>query len=194
MYPSVDEANRILDEAEKLNPGAWVNHSKTTAHCARKIAELTGMDPDKAYVLGLLHDIGRRFGVSYLRHVSDGYSYMMSLGYDDAARVCLSHSFFNRQVETYVGKFDTSEEEMEMLRTNLKEAKLDEYDDLIKFCDSIAGSEGVMEINDRMNDVASRYGHYDPGMRAENLALKDYYEKKMGMDLYEAVEKDTYKP
>ena len=79
MYPTRDEALSLLAEAEARNPGPWGNHSRTVAHCAERIAALSGMDPDKAYALGLLHDIGRRFGKRHLGHVSDGYSYMMSL-------------------------------------------------------------------------------------------------------------------
>ena len=49
----------------------------------RKIASACGdMDVEKAYILGLLHDIGREFGVRHLGHVYDGYVYMKSLGYD----------------------------------------------------------------------------------------------------------------
>ena len=74
--------------AEKSNPGPWGNHSRVAAHCAEKIAmECDDMDADKAYVLGLLHDIGRKFGIRHIGHVSDGYSYMMSLGYDEVAQV-----------------------------------------------------------------------------------------------------------
>ena len=92
MYPDRLEAERILKEAEQCNPGPWGNHSRTVAHCAQKIALNCGLDSDKAYVLGLLHDIGRKFGVRHLGHVSDGYSYMMSLGYDEVAKICLTHS------------------------------------------------------------------------------------------------------
>ena len=163
-------------------------------HVATLFNRLPGMDSEKAYVLGLLHDIGRKFGVSYLRHVSDGYSYMMSLGYDDVARICLTHSFYGTSIDTYVGKNDTSEEETELIRTKLAETVQDEYDELIQFVDSIAGTEGVMDIIDRMDDVKSRYGSYNPGMRENNLRLKDFYEQKMGMDLYVAVDKDNYRP
>ena len=55
MYPDKKEALELLKEAEKLNPGPWGNHSRTAAHCAERIAALSGMNPDKAYVLGLLH-------------------------------------------------------------------------------------------------------------------------------------------
>ena len=194
MYPTIEEAKALLIDAEKSNPGQWVSHSRTTAHCAEKIAQYSGMNAEKAYVLGLLHDIGRKFGVSHLRHVSDGYKYMMSLGYDDVARICLTHSFNQDKIEAYVGNFDASEEDTELIRTKLKEAVQDDYDKLIQLCDAIAGADGVMDIIDRMSDVKRRYGSYDPEKWQTNLDLKMYFEDKMGMDLYTAVEKDTYSP
>lgn len=51
-----------------------------------------------------------------------------------------------------------------------------------------------MDIVDRMNDVKSRYGSYDPDKWQTNLDLKEYFEKKMGIDLYVAVDKEKYKP
>ncbi len=187
MYPDRQTAEELLREGEKLNPGPWGNHSRITAQCAERIAALSGLNPEKAYVLGLLHDIGRRFGKRHLGHVSDGYSCMMSLGYDDVARICLTHSFNGKQIEDYVGNFDTTEEETELIRTKLRETEFDEYDRLIQLCDAIAGSEGVMDIIDRMNDVKARYGYYDPGKWDRNLSLKEYFEKKTGRDLYEVV-------
>ena len=194
MYPDREEAEKLLLEAGKCNPGPWVKHSRTAAHCAEQIARYAGLDADKAYVLGLLHDIGRKFGVSYLKHVSDGYSYMMSLGYDDAARICLTHSFNENKLEAYVGKFDTTEEETDLIRRKLRETEQDDYDKLIQLCDAIAGTEGVMDIVDRMTDVKNRYGSYDPDKWETNLNLKKYFEDRMGMDLYLAVDKDHYRP
>lgn len=194
MYPTREEAEQLLIDAEKCNPGKWVAHSRTTAHCAERIAQYSGMDADKAYVLGLLHDIGRKFGVFHLRHVSEGYKYMMSLGYEDVARICLTHSFNQNKIEAYVGNFDTSEEDTELICIKLKETVQDDYDKLIELCDAIAGAGGVMDIIDRMNDVKSRYGSYDPDKWQTNLDLKEYFEKKMGLDLYVAVDKENYKP
>ena len=194
MYPTREKAKELLREAELRNPGPWGDHSRTVAHCAEQIAARSGMDADKAYVLGLLHDIGRRFGKRHLGHVSDGYSYMMSLGYDDAARICLTHSFNGHKIEAYVGNFDTTEEETNLIKTKLREAQYDDYDRLIQLCDSIGGAEGVMDIIDRMSDVKRRYGAYDQEKWDANLALKDYFEQKMGMNLYEAVDKEHFKP
>lgn len=194
MYPTREQAKALLREGEQRNPGPWGDHSRTAAHCAECIAARCGMDADKAYALGLLHDIGRRFGKRHLGHVSDGYRYMMSLGYDDAARICLTHSFNGHKIEGYIGSFDTTEEETELIRRKLREARFDDYDRLIQLCDSISGADGVMDIVERMSDVKRRYGGYDPEKWAANLALKDYFEQKMGMDLYEAVDKEHYRP
>lgn len=86
MIPTRTEAERLLAEAETCNPGQWADHCRVAAHCAEKIAAACGMDAEKAYILGLLHDIGRKFGVSHMKHIWDGYTYMMSLGYEEAAK------------------------------------------------------------------------------------------------------------
>ena len=126
--------------------------------------------------------------------MADGYSYMMKLGYPDAARICLTHSFNEMKIEGYVGRFDTTEEETALIRAKLKEVETDDYDLLIQLCDAISGAEGVMDIIDRMTDVKNRYGSYDQSKWDTNLGLKAYFEKKMGKDLYEAVDKEHFRP
>ena len=193
MLPTREEAERLLREAKQCNPGPWVNHSRVAAHCAEKIAQACGdMDAGKAYVLGLLHDIGRKFGVRHLGHVSDGYTYMMELGYDEAAKICLTHSFHNQTLEDYIGRFDTSEEELKLIKNTLAEVTMDDYDRLIQLCDSLAGSEGVLFMEDRMEDVRRRYGAYSKAKWDANLRLKEYFQEKAGRDIYEVVEKETY--
>ncbi|MBP3919494.1 MAG: HD domain-containing protein [Clostridia bacterium] len=195
MIPTRAEAECLLREAERCNPGPWGNHSRTAAHCAEKIAELCeGLDAETAYILGLLHDIGRRFGTRHLGHVSDGYTYMMSLGYDEAAKICLTHSFHTQTTKTYIGKFDTSDEELEMINTILENTVMDDYDRLIQLCDALAGSEGVLDIEERMGDVKRRYGYYPAEKREFNIRLKEYFEKKTGKNIYVVVEKETYRP
>ena len=129
MLPTREEAELILKEAEACNPGPWGNHSRVAAHCAEAIAlACDNMDADKAYIVGLLHDIGRKFGGRHMGHVSDGYSYMMSLGYDEVAKICLTHSFNNKTTAEYIGNFDTTAEELKMVEDALEEAVLDDYD------------------------------------------------------------------
>lgn len=91
--PNREEAEDLLSEAETHNVGLWGNHSRNVASCAEKIAIACNMDGDKAYILGLLHDIGRKFGTRHLGHVYDGWKYMLELGYPQVAKICLTHSF-----------------------------------------------------------------------------------------------------
>ena len=97
MLPTREEAIALVKDGLQSNPGPWGKHCFTAAHCAEKIASACGdMDSEKAYILGLLHDIGRKYGVRHLGHVSDGFSYMTRLGYYEVAKVCLMHSFNNQ--------------------------------------------------------------------------------------------------
>ena len=195
MYPSREEAERMIKEAEAINPGPWGDHCRVAAHCAECIAaRCEGMDPDKAYVVGLLHDIGRRFGGRHLGHVADGYSYMMSLGYDEVARICLTHSFNNQSMDGYIGKIDTTEEELKLIRTELAKVSMDDYDRLIQLCDALAGAEGVLDMEERMGDVKRRYGYYPEDKWNINLELKKWFEDRMHADLYAVVEKETFRP
>lgn len=48
-----------LDAGSAIGFGSYWRHGIATALCAQKIAGVLGLDPDRAYVAGLLHDIGR---------------------------------------------------------------------------------------------------------------------------------------
>lgn len=185
---SIPIAKMLLKEAASCNPGPWEQHSEYVAEAARKIAaECDGLDPEKAYVLGLLHDIGRRFGVSHLAHVYDGYHYLLELGYEDAARIALTHSFNLSKIEDYIGRFDISEDKQAELVSLLSNTKLDDYDYLIQLCDSIAKADSIVTLEERMNDVKSRYGYYPQEKWDRNMQLKLYFENKMKKDLYQVV-------
>lgn len=195
MVPTREEAIALVRDGLACNPGPWGRHCLTAAHCAEKIASACGdMDSEKAYILGLLHDIGRKFGTRHLGHVSDGYTYMKSLGYDEVAKICLTHSFNNHTVDEYIGKFDVSQEELTIIKNKLVETVYDEYDLLIQLCDSLAGADGVLDIEERMNDVKRRYGSYPQDKWDSNIELMHYFEKRMNQNIYLVCEKDTFVP
>ncbi len=187
MFPTREKALEILLDAEKSNPGMWVNHSFLVAQCAEKIADKCSMDVNKAYVLGLLHDIGRKFGIGYFTHVVYGYNYMSKLGYDDAARICLTHSFSTKCIDDYVGEFDISDGEKTNFADILENVNYDDYDRLIQLCDCLAGGEGIIDMGSRMDDVERRYGKYPQNKRIENFKLKDYFEEKTGEKIYKLI-------
>lgn len=81
MLPSRGKAIQELELAGRMNPGPWRAHSYNVANAARIIAEQCGgIDSEKAFACGLLHDIGRRTGIAAVRHIIDGYDYSISQG------------------------------------------------------------------------------------------------------------------
>lgn len=188
--PSVAQAEKLLSKAEKLNSGLWVAHNRTAGFCARAIAEkCDGLNPEYAYVLGLLHDIGRREGITDMKHIIDGYRFMLSMGYDDSARICLTHSFPYKSINSYNGKNDCSEEETEFIQTFLENTEYDDYDRLIQLCDALAFPDGATHIEKRLVDVVLRRGFNDltiPKWKAF-LELKEYFDAKAGLDIYKII-------
>lgn len=183
-YPDRKTAEAMLAEAEKIDPGPWGNHCRVAAYAAEKIALSCGMNGEKAYVLGLLHDIGRKFFVRDLGHIYNGYRYMQSLGYFAVAKICLTHSFPNRDLDIYIGRIDIPESEALEVRRLPEEAEYDDYDRLIQLCDALAGSEGILDVEERMADVKRRYGNYPQAQWDKNLELLGYFTEKAGKNVY----------
>lgn len=183
-YPGRAVAERILTEAEPLNPGPWVAHSQNAAYCAEAIASRSGMDPEKAYVLGLLHDIGRRAGIGQLKHVYFGWKDMNDLGYPDVARVCLTHSYNAHCFSDDLAICDITPEQTDELRKALDTCVYDDYDRLIQLCDSIADANGVVDNQERMTDIKNRYSSYSQAKWDKNLELLEYFQNKVGCDIY----------
>lgn len=55
---------------------------------------------------------------------------------------------------------------------------MSDYDRLIQLCDSLAGSEGVLDIEEHMGDVKQRYGYYPQEKWDSNIRLKNTLKKK----------------
>ena len=187
--PTRQAAEKILREAETHNIGLWGKHSRNVAMCAERIAVACGMDSDKAYVLGLLHDIGRKFGVRHLGHVYDGYKYMLELGYTQVAKICLTHSFCIQDIAVYIGEFDITDSELHELKVALNSVEYDDYDRLIQLCDALGAANGVVDIERRMQDVKNRYGIYPQNKWDKNIELKRYFENIAKQNIYEIVGK-----
>ena len=180
-------AKQALREAGQRNPGPWIGHSESVAQNAKLIAQRCGLEAQKAYVMGLLHDIGRREGVSGIKHIFDGYAYMLEMGEKEIARICLTHSFPLKDVQTYIGAYDCTEEQLAFLRDFLEHTEQDDYDRLIQLCDAISLPEGACIMEKRLMDVALRHGlpEFSLDKWRAFLALKQYFDDKCGCNLYE---------
>jgi HD superfamily phosphodiesterase len=192
--PSRCMAEYLLSEGVAKNPGPWREHSLAVARAAEKIALAVNkncgterLNPEHAYIYGLLHDIGRQEGYSYIAHVYDGYHFLMSLGYENAARICLTHSFNLKTTEDYIGKIDITDQQMEEIKKLLASVEYDDYDRLIQLLDSTCGADGTQNLEKRMGDVKARYGYYPQPKWDKNFELKEYFEHLAGQDLYDII-------
>ena len=188
MLPTADEALNELKLAEKTNPGPWVRHSVNVGIAARNIAEkLSWLNPEKAYIAGLLHDIGRRVGVVDIpTHVYEGYRYCMEKGWDEAARICMTHSYLRMQDE-FIDKPDSEQEKA--IKAYIMNCQADDYDKLIQLCDSLAVDYGFVILEKRFVDVTRRYGIMEGYIKGWEVAfsIKEYFEKEMGCSIYDVL-------
>ena len=181
-------AEAELNYAGTLNPGQWIGHSKFVAYACQNIAShCPGLSPDKAYCLGLLHDIGRYAGISSEKHLIDGYRFCMKRGWEKAAQICISHAFMIQDIKTSVGTFDVSEEDYRFMSDFIQNAIYDDYDRLIQLCDALALPTGFCLLEKRFVDVAIRYGTRP--IMAERwkkiIEIKRLFEDKINGSIYE---------
>ena len=188
MLPTAEEAMRELKLAEELNPGPWVGHSVNVGIAARMIAEkVPSMDPEKAYILGLLHDIGRRVGIVDIpTHIYEGYKYCMQKGWDEAARICMTHSYLRMRDEF---GYEPETEQEKAIKAYIMNCEADDYDRLIQLCDSLAVDYGFVILEKRFVDVTRRYGIMEDYIRGWEtaFAIKEAFEKEMGCSVYDVL-------
>lgn len=188
MLPDRKRAEEELGWAEGQNPGAWADHSRYVAiACENIAARCSWLDREQAYVAGLLHDIGRYPGRSSERHLLDGYRRCMEHGWDDAARICISHAFMIQDISTSIGEFDVSPEDYRFMKEFIEHAVYDDYDRLVQLCDSLALPTGFCLLETRFVDVTLRYGVHSATVPRwkKTLEIKAYFEERMGCPVYD---------
>ena len=188
MLPTKEQALEELKVAGQMNPGPWVKHSENVGIAARNIAvKISGMDPQKAYIVGLLHDIGRRVGIVDIpTHVYEGYKYCMEKGWDEAARVCMTHSYRLMKDEF---DYEPSTDAEKAIKEFILHTEADDYDKLIQLCDSLATDYGFVILEKRFVDVTRRYGIMEGYIKGWDVSfeIKETFEEKMGCSIYDVL-------
>lgn len=188
MLPTIDEALQELKTARELNPGPWIKHSENVGIAARNIArKVSGMDERKAYIVGLLHDIGRRVGVVDIpTHVYEGYKYCMEKGWDEVARICMTHSYLLMYDEF---DYEPETDKEKIIKAYIMNCEADDYDKLIQLCDSLATDYGFVILEKRFVDVTRRYGIMEGYIKGWDVSfgIKEYFEDQMGCSIYDVL-------
>lgn len=188
--PTLEEAKLILEEAEKINPGPWIGHCKYVAESAKLIAEnCEDLNSEVAYILGLLHDIGKTTssGKTTIGHIMEGYDYSMEKGYHFLAKICITHSCPSKNIsDIFEVKESSTDDGYNFVEHFLNTVEYDDYDKLIQLCDALGLHNGFTLIEKRLIDVALRHGisdHIVPKWKTF-MELKHYFEEKIGKSIY----------
>ena len=139
-----------------------------------------------ALVLGMLHDIGRRYGVTNERHSLDGYKFALDNGYHLWARICMTHGYLCKNADDICGKKDCTVEEHNFIKEYLDNIEFSSYDKLIQICDFLAVPSGFCILEKRMIDVVMRYGFNEFTLEKWKIAFKiqRYFEERIGTSIY----------
>lgn len=197
--PSKQQALGMLEEAGTVNPGEWIGHSYNVAKAAETISSFCpGMNPEYFFILGLLHDIGRKDGIKDVRHAYDGYVFLNSLGFDHTAMICLTHAYPTGEIDLVIGKNDLTVQENDLVASIVHNHTYDDYDRLIHLCDMLSYPEGFVILEKRLVDIGMRKGLESHHLKwwKSSFGCKKYFEKMAGKNLYDIlpdVKENTFK-
>ena len=196
--PSLEEAKQLVREAafsraaesKNFNPHSWLEHVEFVAQNAKVIATFcSGLNPETAYILGLLHDIGikdDKDGKSF--RALNGYQYLKRLGYDDAARIALTHAFV---IKDDGHLHDCPDQEAVKNTLSIVKAwKYDDYDRLIQLSNCLNDKGRNCTVLARMNALAAARAMPVESLerlRAELQELKEYFDKRCNCNIYRII-------
>jgi len=179
-----------LSHSDFKNELEYRFHTLGIADSAAKIAEACNMDVDKAWVLGLLHDYGKRCDETrdLIFHAREGYEQMMLLGYPVVARICLTHSFPGENFcDDDYGFYQKIPDALPWAHRMMKMTELDDYDRLIQLCDLCFEGLNKTSFENRLKGIVHRYHLEWKQISAlyENAQKnKAYFDEKCHCDIY----------
>lgn len=193
-YPAIAKALEIysdyMDEIRKTikDSRAYDLHCIAVAYNAVTLASnIPEMSTEKAFILGLLHDYGELTSAidKTAFHGTAGYDLMTAMGYDEVARICLTHTFPNPNFE--VTEYVYPQQEILRAKSLISTMQYDDYDKLIQLSDALVRSYKNTTLRNRLIYVQEKYGISTRAMQKkyrEALRLKRYFDKKCQDDIY----------
>lgn len=171
----------------------YEEHEIAVGACASILAAACGLDIMKAGIMGYIHDIGKMISderKDKTFHGLTGYEYFKSIGEDELAQICLTHTFpnvnfNNKEYENY------GIENIEKAKEIIKTLTLTDYDRIIQLSDLLIHFNGKTvlyeNIKERMNYIENEYNveHNLIRLKYKNaIILKRYLEEKYNINVY----------
>ena len=166
----------ILNRLSKPYPfkdrDAYAFHTRNVARFAKIIAErIQCLNPEKAYILGLLHDYGKRINER------------------EENRFHGRHTFHVKNFSS--DEYNYPESWLIWAKEKLLNIEYDDYDRLIQFCDMLTEDFNFVTIEQRAEGITRRY-HLSTAQKQnlirDALPLKRHFDDLCGTNVYDLLE------
>ena len=199
LMPARAEAQKLFEEVVFLRNNSktpftkdqeqtFRQHCTAVASIAEKIASaLPGINEDRAYILGLLHDCGRIKDekTEHAFHGYIGYHHMLEKGYPTLARISITHNFYQKDFDTTT--YPQNKEQVIFCKKYIQTIDYNDYDRLIQLSDILNDMGKLCTIEYRFSSIAHRYNipvdRIETHIRSLN-ELKQSFDNKIGIDVY----------
>lgn len=195
--PTLAEAHQLVQNlateinAMHIKKISSFGHYLRVAQNAEGIAKcLPHLNSEKAYIMGLLHDYGQIDEAKdrHFFHGLIGYKKLCALGFDEAARGALVHSFFEHEDITPERYHSYDSKAIQECAHLLSLTPFDDYDRLVHLADLMAVGEKATTIERRFEYLAATY-RINEEMIKDKFALacnlKHYFDNLCGRDVYD---------
>jgi uncharacterized protein len=187
------ETIALLDKHSSVD-SSWRDHCLQVSSAARRLADIISsrghtVDPEKAEVLGLLHDLGRSRGHT-LRHGIEGYLLAQREGLPGEGRICLVHILKGRPLHDAVAVgMLTEQERSDLLKNGWQPGQLTLEEKVVILADALISDTGLVPIEEKYASARRRYGaqlhHYQDEAWVKRLA--DEISQLLGASPYDAL-------
>ena len=181
---------------KKRIEGSWdryYGHIYNVAKVAKKIADKIGLDGEKIYIMGLLHDIGKFDDKLVNRfHGIIGYERLKDED-EEIAKICLLHMFPNNVIRPFedIGDrvFFNKKKDYDFTVQYAKKNPPNDYDLLIQLADTICHFDRLLTIEERVREYRARHNFKEDESQTQKaialrMKLKKHFDKKLGVDVY----------
>ena len=189
-YECIEEDGKHLGDniipKTTINTSSWISHSLYEARAAQDLARILDLDTEKAGVLGILHDYGRKY-IHDFSHVTKGYEALVKEGWEKEARATITHSFINAgrcancdpaEKGFYINEEGKPAWELDAEKDDitgvLENMTYDDYDMILNIADLMATDRGITSPYDRVQDVATRKS---PDLKNRGYFLSEFTNK-----------------
>lgn len=167
----------------------YIFHTQGIAFASRLIAShISGMDAQKAYICGLLHDYGKKYNEREIGrfHGLIGFQELKAMGFSLPSRICLTHTFADKNIN--IADFPSyPQEDLQLCQSILSSLEYDDYDRLVQFVDRLFEGFTIIPFSERAQAIGQRYHLSDAivgKLIKDGQILKNYLDCLCGENVY----------